>query len=390
MDKSDTIAIPDTPDAVEPREFRMTRVFVRASWMGLVATVLFVAGAVWNRSQIVDDYDFWHSPDEWQLIALIVLVTVVPVFMNLFMQYRWRLRLDAQGLHRRRLFRWQTWPWEFFRDGRIARGSTWDAFVNPDEPWWRRTIGVSMVGEEDREYVLRVCLQFWTPPPVDLPETLTLKMPSMGFNRTVITMSSTGIDVSGPGVLRSYAWGDVQRLHITRVEEKHPGFYSLKLALPDRDIDLQVTNQNGTDVRTWSGPNPEVVSAFLKARIPPARTEETILWGKPVAPKDLDSRLEELRKQYRQFLAFAAVIAVVAVAVAVLSAVEATKFFRSHPNGSFLDYALSTEALGLWAMILVYALPVFTFQWFNFRKVRRELEVERARLAAGGGATAPD
>jgi hypothetical protein len=380
LDRSETI--PDTPDAVEPREFGLKPEFIRAAWLGFVAIILLIVAAQMSISARNDDFDFWRTAGGWADRADSILVGLVPASVGMFMAHRWRLRLDVRGLHRRRFFGWQTWTWEEFREGHIRHDDEAFSFINPADYRWQRKIDLGVLKEENRDYSFAVCLRFWTPPAVEVPCTLSIKTSVTGLRGTTIDMGPIGIDVSGAGIPRSYGWDEVVLLRIVRLEENHPGFKVLRLTLPDRELELRYSREQGQVKKNWTGAGPDVVSAFLERHVSAERIEEAALEGRARTVADVDSRLEDLRNRQREFRMMTIIVAAAGLILLVCTAVDLVEFFGQHPSKSLADYSIHPQVRGFLALVCFYFAPIFLVMSIYNRRKRRRLEQQREQLAA--------
>jgi hypothetical protein len=372
---------------VEPREFTLASDYIVLSRMLTLIGLGIVAVRLWNRSQDVEGFDFWRTPSEWVSLTLQVTFVVVAGLIGSYAVRRWRLRVDSEGLHRRRFARWQTWTWGDFLAGRIARDATLSGlFRNPAEPWWKNSINLRVLDGKDREDVLRVCLQFWTPPPLNLPPSLSigvrkLWMDIRWYTRTTVSMGPSGIDIVGPGVARSYPWSDVQRLHIARIEERHPGFRFLRLTLPDRELELQVVRDNEVERRIWKGPKSHIVSAFLMQHVPKERTEEAVLAGQTASLVDIDARLDALRRVRASAVDRFLVSAPVLLGILAYYCVKLAISFTHRPQEDFFHRPGARELIA----VLVYPLLIAPLMAVVLRRHKREkVRLEEERRKVGG------
>src|SRR5262245_41855020 len=63
------------------------------------------------------------------------------------------LRVDLDGVSRRRFLSWDLWSWEAFATGQIQQGPALDSFVDPKKPVWRRHLFLEFLADEDRAWL---------------------------------------------------------------------------------------------------------------------------------------------------------------------------------------------------------------------------------------------
>ncbi len=180
----------------------------------------------------------------------------------------WQIRVDEQGVHRRRLFRWSSWTWDDFRSGAIIPGKFRGVYKQLGKRLGTRTLRVDFLEPADGEFLASLCNRYCAPAPhPELPADMTLAYPKIGFNRTKIHFSRHGMDFQKGSTYRSYVWPDVQSVEVVKVSRLHRDFRLLTAQLPDREITLSVIMNQGDLVQTWRGPKADVVAAFFEAHV---------------------------------------------------------------------------------------------------------------------------
>lgn len=165
---------------------------------------------------------------------------VVPVLVLTVITFRWSLRVDAEGISRRRLFRWDLWPWHAFEGGQVRQCGGKSSFDCPAKPWWNRSLEFSFLQEDDGEFLLSLIKRVWIPPPLPpLPEELTIRW---GFRRWA-HLSAEGIRVGkgrhNAGIF--YPWSALLQVRITRVDHSRHDFRELQLTLPEIETSADST-----------------------------------------------------------------------------------------------------------------------------------------------------
>jgi hypothetical protein len=90
------------------------------------------------------------NPWAWKEIAIGVALYGGAAAGLLAVAFRYRLRIDARGIWRRRLVHWDLWPWEAFEAGLVRHGKLGDQLTYPAKGWYWRTISASVLSPADR------------------------------------------------------------------------------------------------------------------------------------------------------------------------------------------------------------------------------------------------
>ena len=262
--------------------------------------------------------------------------------------FRWRLRLDERGIARRMLFRWDLWTWEELASGRIrkVRGPK---LLDPDRPWWRRTLAWGLMLHADMMTVAKeINAHYRLPPPPEVSDTIKIKY---GFRKSAV-LDKDGIHLTVGKNANDYSWHDVQWILIKREDPVCRYFKSLVIVLPDREIELQfVTHQGGTSP-TWKGATAEELNEFLLSKIPAGKVDVSILGEPPSTKMAIQRQSVEAEKMKR----FAAILYVFMV---VLSVSWLLAFGR---NRGFWVFILLAVLIGFYSF-----LPAFVFRGTRVR-----------------------
>ncbi len=213
----------------------------------------------------------------------------------------WRLRVDARGIARGRLFWWDHWTWQDLASGRVRKEHPF-ILHDPARPWWRRRLTLGYLTEGDQRALVSLINEHYRlPPPPALSDSLTIRY----GHRRIAVLDSRSIRINDRGRLQDYSWRDVRQAHITRVDPLRRDFSRLVIELPDREIELQILSPNGHATPSWRGAGAEVVNEFLLRHLPSERVE-THLVGEPPArrssiERDL-RRAERSEREYRSIL----------------------------------------------------------------------------------------
>jgi hypothetical protein len=210
------------------REYRIRAESRRLSWYGIVG-VSVVAATLWGMSQweLVADEIHPH-PAGFAVLALVAAVSAIPLF--------WRLRIDDEGVARRRAFVWDFWPWSDFEAGLVykvesARGRR-RTYYDPGRPRGFRKLGLESMEDRDQVEAVRAINQRHRLPPGERIASCFLK-----FNRRrSVVLDDAGVHLLDGEDARDYAWSDVRLVEIVRLEPKRRDFIRARIVLADAEI----------------------------------------------------------------------------------------------------------------------------------------------------------
>lgn len=271
-------------------------------------------------------------PVPWHTFA-----TIPVVFGGIaWLVLSYRLRIDDQGVSRRVLGFWFTWPWQAFRSGAVD----WDdrgVFHWKHAPWsnWRR-LNLYCLSEPDYEVALQAILSNWRRPVSDPPPAQVTIQSGKGL-RTRITFSNQGIHIEPPHANdERFAWNTVRRLRITRSSVLDKGFIRLEIHLPNRRVALRWIRRgdrapapNWRNEKRHSSPETHLLLALCAGHIPASKVVERSGRGRPRTRAEWRYRLAQNRLAARElrraapFVRAVPVMCFVFVAVMLLSAIVA-------------------------------------------------------------------
>jgi hypothetical protein len=341
-------------------EYRRSAVYAALGVILITATLVELRLAQLNNGRWVD-----------QIIFLSFFA--VPAFVLLVLALRYRIRIDQHGVWRRRLVRWDLWPWEAFEQGRVRYGTLGDQLTFPEKPWYSRTISASLLGKAERAAYERAIAWYFVPPPLpEPPEAMTVQI-GLGPE----------LDLSADGIrftkrlneeARLVRWDDVERAEVVRSSRDRPDFAFLELHLP---APIGLVRLKGRGFRMTGG-EPEMIAPFLERHLGDARFQVTALRGPPADVAEADRRLARLEKGERDLRKGERTSRYVhAVAVALYSVLMLSN--RPNPanwgRADWLEAALWTGALAV--LMTLHHLPMWGMSRFRGRELRREREEVR-------------
>jgi hypothetical protein len=280
------------------------------------------------------------------------VITVALVTLGTFGVVRWRLRVDDQGIWRRRLLGWDLWPWEAFAEGRVSEGEdSSTTFIFREKPFWARKMSLELLAEDDQRRILDLIRHVLVRPPEPvLPVELTILF---GFRKEAY-IARESLLIRNRGEVTRYAWKEIQSLRIRRRYHDRHDFSSLEIVLPDQIITLRLIHQNGQASRSWSGargsptPSPAIVAGIFERYVPADRVLVTALREPPRTMAEWQDRRALLEQKGRDLKNLRWILAGTGAFVAFLTLAE----FYSNGWSGFKFAILSSVMWGLfWAVL---------------------------------------
>ena len=215
-----------------------------------------------------------------------------------------------------------------------------------------------MCSDDARRALDLINERYRLPASPEVPDTLTLKY---GFRRSV-TFDAGGIHLLVRGEPREYLWGEMRRIHTTRMDPLRRDFNNLEIVLPEESIELKMITHQGGASPSWRGPTPEEVNEVLRRYSPDERIDVDIHGERPTKRIDIEDRLNEVKKKRRELRIIVCLFVPITVAMFIWTAF----------GGNVVK--------GLVMAVIVWAAPGMIL-WFiqrNLRQVSLELETMAA------------
>ena len=230
-----------------------------------------------------------------------IAIGLVPALLA----WRSAIRIDGEGIWRRRLVKWDLWPWSAFMDGAVRDKSSVDSFLYPDKPWYWRHLHLEFLTDEDRQFLHEKIRQVRNHPQLEVPEELDI---SFGFRRHA-RFTPVGIQLwrgkQEPGLVIS--WEEIAPIELNRIDHDRRDFRELKLRAPADAKPVLLTYVNCEP--TWKGADAEFLAQFLERHVPPDRLHVNALSGAPLDWQEferhlatMDRDLAKVRNRKRYFL----------------------------------------------------------------------------------------
>jgi hypothetical protein len=238
------------------------------------------------------------SPRGAAITALVLAFLTLPLGAVSFWPYAFRV--DERGIWQRWYWRWDLWPWEAFAGGLIRHTSACYGWEYPDKPWYSRTMDFSILVDAERDWLMERVLEVWKPPPVELPYEIKLRL--YGLPNRYLEISPRGIilsRVTGEQI-RHYGWSDVVQMRVIRFAHWRQDFTRLELEFPAGEPELILGKGPGGKGCRYTGPDPEVVLAYLRRHVDADRVQFTASTGPPRTPDEAGRRRKELERTFRK------------------------------------------------------------------------------------------
>lgn len=229
-----------------------------------------------------------------------LLLLAVALLLCLWVHH-WRLRVDHEGIHRRILFRWKSWPWSDFAEGRVLRerGSTTFTFL--DSAIGKGGFTLGYLSQANAEHVRGLINRVWSPPPQPEGSSELRVGVLRGFqSRRQVNLSSTGLETDWNGRMRAYRWEEVAGISLELEDHYQQGFDRLRISLPDTDVELRVIRQKGNRRPNWRGAEAREIVAFLMKHVPQEKFRVAALGGPAHSLADFDARSAWIEKALRR------------------------------------------------------------------------------------------
>lgn len=235
---------------------------------------------------------------DFSLAVVTVLLSIAAVIPQ-----RWQLRIDPEGISRRRVFRRDHWPWADFSSGRIQKAPFF-RLVAPHHAFGFRKLRLDLLSEEDSLELMDTINRYYQLPAApDVPEVLELKL---GFKDKYI-LNPQGIELIVGNITTSFEWADMISMRITRWEPRQRDFFRLEMEFPERMVYL-VHIQGRPN---FQGASSADVNEFLLRIIEPARIRfDTIANPRPNI-SDLKKKIDAEDKGNRQAKIFMSLLGLV-------------------------------------------------------------------------------
>ncbi len=215
-----------------------------------------------------------RGPADW--VAVFVALGVLGLVPSLLI-WPSAVRVDADGIWRRRLVRWDLWPWDAFAEGRIYEKPGSLSFVFPAKPWYWRELHLEFLTEADRHVLLEVIGRLHRRPEPDVPDEITISFP---FRRRA-RFTPAGVQLwrgkQAPGPL--LRWEDVGPVTLHRLYHGRRDFQRLEFRAPAGGKPVRLAFAQERPI--WQGAGAEVLAGFLERHVPPGQLQVNILTGLP-------------------------------------------------------------------------------------------------------------
>jgi len=279
--------------AIQPKEYAVAPEWRRSAWYVLLG----LAVACGMVELLASGYEECAQHVIRDLLGAAFLVGCFAAVLA----YRWRIRVDAVGISRRRLFRWHTWYWHEFRNAIVTWQPPWKDFLNKDRPFWNGDILLDFCTEKDATCLFSLCVDRLPQAALpEIPDSIVFRTPLFSLSRRVVRLDIHGINVACRGTHRFYYWEEVQAIFIQwrcRIERAPQ---RVRIELADQTFDLAANPKDYCKFVNYWGPRPDTVVAFLRRRVPSDRVTMWVPDRDPTSLAEIEDRLRATDQAMRR------------------------------------------------------------------------------------------
>jgi len=214
------------------------------------------------------------AADKMAMPVVLTLFTIVPSMVI----WRSAIRVDGEGIWRRRLLAWDLWPWEAFSEGKIRDKSSIDSFLYPDKPWYWRHLYLEFLTDQHRKTVHEIICKVRNRPEIALPDEVAISFPFRRHARFALAGIQVWRGKQEPGLF--IPWGEIGPIVLARVDHDRRDFRQLELRVPAGGGLIRLRFSYGSP--SWEGAESEVLAAFLQRHVPPQQFHVNALTGAPL------------------------------------------------------------------------------------------------------------
>lgn len=300
--RSDPLAIESlgasSPVVGKARVYRVSPKKFRAMILLSIFFCLAAVFALW-----VDLYLMKESLDLERILRTSLLFVMLPMILSPVL---FCIKLDENGCHFRRYFKWRCWTWADFSEGRVYRVEDAKTFRRRDSVGKTRNLSLKFLSDGDFEEISKL-LDKAMPmrPEIEPPESIEVGPRNWGHSINFhARFEPSGVHWRKGKQNEEFQWSDVSTLKILRVSRSHAGFRHLRLDVKDKSIRLEVApDQNHRDqyAPKWKGADAEHVVAYLLRHIAREKIVDASMEGDPSNIAEADFRREITLEEIRQF-----------------------------------------------------------------------------------------
>jgi hypothetical protein len=239
-------------------------------------------------------------------LAFIFLVPFLPALVF----SRCAVRMDEEGIWRRRFFRWDLWPWTAFAEGKIEDALGADCFLFPEKPWHGRRLNLGVLPERNRRLIRDQIRRFRQWREIRLPEEVTINFDWRRHAR----FTPAGVYLwRARKEPRFVGWSEVGPIKLRRLDHDRRDFRWLLFRPAGSHWHIVLLHGGEKSYwqhpaskffavggTRWRGASAEVLAAFLEKHVPPEQLHIDALRGAPASLAECERRLAEIEKNYSQ------------------------------------------------------------------------------------------
>ena len=202
---------------------------------------------------------------------------------------------------RRRLWVWDQWPWDEFREGKITRRNS--ALIARDHRWWCRKLLLEWIEDRERDLVLDLLKQLT---PHVAPDAFVEELPTeitVRYGLRTASSGARGFRFTNNQFAAETPWKDVRELRIILNEHERPEIQKVEIVLDNKTETLIGIHAIQTPERSETicdQPRKSLIlSSYLRSRVPSQLLRVYARKGEPHSQEEYDYWIVLVEKQLR-------------------------------------------------------------------------------------------
>ena len=215
----------------------------------------------------------------------------------------WALLIDSKGMARRRLWVWDQWPWEEFREGKVTRRNS--ALIARDHRWCCRELLLELIEERESDLVIKLWKQLSPQVTADavldnLPTEITVR-----YGLRTASFGVGGFRFTNNPFAAETPWKDVRELRIILNEHERPEIHKVEIVLDNKTetlIGIYTIQTSEMSETICDQPRKSLILAgYLRSRVPSQLLRVYARKGEPHSQEEYDYWIVPVEKQLRDF-----------------------------------------------------------------------------------------
>ncbi len=204
----------------------------------------------------------------------------------------WKLRVDENGLSRRRFWFWDHWSWDDFATGAIEKRESFQLY-DPKRRLGFRCLDLGCLDRDDRREVIQAINRYYRPVAVDVREELVLTTVYRKSKKVVL--NQRGMIVCSGQQDQFHSWDDISLVQFVRYDEVRNDFRNLLIRFSKGEVELVPENQIYLPIwRRFRGATAEEVSLFILSHVEASCVDERIVGRIPRTCREIENELKDV------------------------------------------------------------------------------------------------